>query len=258
MAVYDVNPTQLIIKVAERLKSEKEITPPNWAPFVKTGHNRERQPTQDDWWHIRAAAVLRKIHKLGPIGVSKLRVHYGGRKNRGHKPDRFALASGNIIRKVLQQLEAAGLASQAEKGVHKGRVTTPKGHKLLEEVARELLKENPLTVPEAAKAPKVQKKEAKSETKSEKAQEKAESLKKKAKKSASKSDTSKEKASSSKSKPKSKKKEREQKAEKTEKKPEQKIEQAEQKTEQKPEQGTEQKTEQKAEQTPEQKTEEKK
>ena len=71
----------------------------------------------------------------GPIGVAKLRKKYGGRKNRGHKPDAFRLASGNILRKVLQQLEKAGYIKFVEKEVHKGRVATPRGVSLLDKTA---------------------------------------------------------------------------------------------------------------------------
>ena len=82
--------------------------------------------------------MLRKIYLMGPIGVNKLRKKYGGKKNRGHKPERFYPGSGNIIRKVLQQLEKAEFVKYSEKSVHKGRVITPKGKKFLDKIADEL------------------------------------------------------------------------------------------------------------------------
>jgi len=151
MAINDVAPEQLIKRVAEELKKETLIQPPEWATFVKTGVHKERQPTQDDWWYVRAASVLRKIFALGPIGVSKLRTIYGGKKNRGARPERFYPASGNILRKILQQLEKAGLAKQTEKGVHKGRIVTPKGHAMLEAAASILLKEAGIEIHEKPK-----------------------------------------------------------------------------------------------------------
>src|SRR3989338_1203801 len=119
--MYDVDPSELIEKAAEELKKDANIKPPQWAPFVKTGMSKERPPVRKDWWHVRAAAVLAKLDKLGPVGVSKLRKKYGDLKNKGHKPSHVYKGSGNIIRKILQQLEKAGLAKQAEKGVRKGR-----------------------------------------------------------------------------------------------------------------------------------------
>ena len=147
MAVHDVEPTLLITKTAQELKSSGQIKPLEWAIFVKTGMNRERPPVQNDWWFIRSAAVLRKLFIRGPIGTSKLRVAFGGKKNRGMRPERFYPASGNHLRKILQQLEKAGLAKQTEKGVHKGRVLTPQGHKLLEKVASDIMKEQGIVLP---------------------------------------------------------------------------------------------------------------
>ncbi|MFH1399388.1 MAG: 30S ribosomal protein S19e [Candidatus Woesearchaeota archaeon] len=136
--VYDVDPAELITKTAEALKKIGEIKPPVWAPFVKTGMHKERQPTQDDWWYVRTAALLRTIYSRGPIGVSKLRTKYGGRKNRGHKTEHTYKGSGSIIRKALQQLEKAELIKQTQIGVHKGRVVTPKGQSLLDKISTEL------------------------------------------------------------------------------------------------------------------------
>jgi len=58
---YDVPPDMLIKRAAEKLKEIKEIQPPAWANFVKTGRHTERPPLQKDWWHVRVAAVLRKV-----------------------------------------------------------------------------------------------------------------------------------------------------------------------------------------------------
>ncbi len=136
--IYDVTPSALIEKAAESLKGIEEIQAPDWAQFVKTGMHKERPPVDPEWWYMRSAAILRSVANLGPIGVSKLRTKYGGKQNRGMKPERFARGSGNIIRKALQQLEQAGLIKQEEKGVHKGRVITAEGHKLLAGCASKL------------------------------------------------------------------------------------------------------------------------
>ena len=126
---------ELIIKAAQKLKSVPEVGPPEWAGLVKTGVHKERPPVQEDWWYIRSASVLRKLYLGQPVGVSRLRKVYGGRKNRGHKPEHKRKASGNIIRKVLQQLEAAGMV-KTEKG--KGRSITQKGRAFLNSAAKEV------------------------------------------------------------------------------------------------------------------------
>ncbi|MDP7140998.1 MAG: 30S ribosomal protein S19e [Candidatus Woesearchaeota archaeon] len=128
---YTMPINELIDKTAQDLKKIKEIKPPVWANLVKTGVSRERVPVEKDWWYSRTASILRKVHILGPIGTSKLRTKYGSKKNRGVKPGKFYKSSGNIIRKVLQQLETAGLIIKKDKGVHKGRIITAKGKSLL-------------------------------------------------------------------------------------------------------------------------------
>ena len=135
-----VNPNSLIEQAAQELKKQKLVQPPEWSSFVKTGHHKDRLPDNPDWWFMRSAAILRSIAKLGPVGTQKLRTKYGGKKNRGHKPERFYVASGSIIRKILQQLETSGLIHQATKGNHKGRVLTAKGTSLLDKIAMQLAK----------------------------------------------------------------------------------------------------------------------
>ena len=145
VSIYDVDPTELIKKAAEMLKENENIKPPVWADFVKTGRHKERPPAEKGWWYIRAAAVLRSVYKLGPIGVSKLRSKYGGKKRRGMKPEHFYKGSGAIIRKVLQQLEKSGFISQAQRGAHKGRVVTKKGRSFIDKVAAQMGREMPKT-----------------------------------------------------------------------------------------------------------------
>ena len=135
---YDVDPGKLIEKLAEELKKIENIVAPEWAKFAKTGAGKERPPVEKDWWHTRAASVMRKVYLSGPIGVSKLRKKYSAKKNRGHKPERVYVGSGNILRKILQQLEKAELLKYVEKGVHKGRIITGKGEKLLNQAAKNL------------------------------------------------------------------------------------------------------------------------
>jgi len=138
--ILEVDAQSLITKAADELKKETAIKPPVWSKFVKTSHARERLPERDDWWYVRSASVLRSIARLGPVGTQKLRIKYGGRKNRGYKPEATYKGSGSIIRKVLQQLEKSGLIKQTQKGVHKGRVLTPKGTSFLDKIATSMSK----------------------------------------------------------------------------------------------------------------------
>lgn len=136
--MYDVDSQEMIQKAAEELKKIPEIKPPEWAKFVKTGVHKERPPANNDWWFIRTASVMRAVYRLGPVGVSKLRTKYGGKKNRGVKKEHFYKGSGNILRKALQQLEKAGFVKFVEKGVHKGRIVTPKGRAFLDKIATQM------------------------------------------------------------------------------------------------------------------------
>ena len=159
---YDAEVNELIKQVAEELKKLPEIKAPDWAQLVKTGAHKERAPDNAEWWHIRAASVLRKVAILGPIGVNKLRTKYGGRKKRGSKPEHFVKGSGSIARKILQQLEKAGLIKKVEKG-KPGRIIAPKGTSILDKAAIKLSKTRekikitspkPIAKPEAPKMPK--------------------------------------------------------------------------------------------------------
>jgi small subunit ribosomal protein S19e len=142
---YDVPAELLINRLSGYLKENiREIQPPDWASYVKTGSHAERIPQNPNWWYVRSASVLRKLYMNGPIGVSRLRKEYGGRKRRGVKPAHFAKAGGNIIRTILQQLEQAGLTQKA--GI-KGRVVSGKGRSLLDamstQIKRDLDRERP-------------------------------------------------------------------------------------------------------------------
>ena len=117
-------------KLVEELKKIKEIKAPEWAPFVKTGAHKERPPVQDDWWYYRAASIFKKVANYGPIGVNRLSKYYGGRKNRGNKPERKYNGSRNIIRKILQQLEKAELIKKVD-SPRAGKMLTKKGNDLL-------------------------------------------------------------------------------------------------------------------------------
>lgn len=146
MTVYDVPANALIERLTEYIKGNiREIKPPEWAAYVKTGSHVERPPQDPDWWYVRSASMLRKLYLKGPIGVSRLRKEYGGRKLRGAKPAHFGRAGGAIIRHVLQQLEDAGLVAKEDR---KGRVISPKGRSLLDAMSAQIKLELEREMPE--------------------------------------------------------------------------------------------------------------
>ena len=136
--MMDVNHNELIEELAIKLKDV--AVAPEWAAFAKTGHGKQRPPTREDWWQVRTAAVLLSVRRLGPVGVSKLSVKYANRKNRGMRPEKLAKASRNVLRKVLQQLEAAKYVEQVAKDTHKGRVVTKTGERLIIEASKAISK----------------------------------------------------------------------------------------------------------------------
>ncbi|HLC87240.1 MAG TPA: 40S ribosomal protein S19 [Candidatus Nanoarchaeia archaeon] len=137
--IFESNPHEYNKKLAEALKSVPEFKEPEWAQFVKSAHSKKRPIEDPDFWHKRAASILRQVNKKKIIGVSRLRTRYGSRKNRGMKPEHFKKASGKIIRTILKQSDAAGFTEIAKtvKGVRErkpGRQMTDKGIKFLESI----------------------------------------------------------------------------------------------------------------------------
>jgi small subunit ribosomal protein S19e len=76
-----------------------------------------------------------------------MRSFYGGNKNRGSRPNAFRKGSGSILRKSLQQLEAAGLIIHDKTG----RRISPEGMKFLDNLSQEVSKNPPAPVPKRVK-----------------------------------------------------------------------------------------------------------
>ncbi len=144
----DVPADALIVRLAQKLKNYEQLKPPEWAIYAKTGHFKERPPSDPDWWYVRAASLLRKLYLAGePVGVETLRIVYGGRKRRGSRPAHFARASGSVIRHLLQRLEQVGLV----KSTGRGRRLSPQGYSFVDQTAKEIAKELVKERPELAK-----------------------------------------------------------------------------------------------------------
>jgi len=138
--LYDAPTEEVIEALAERLAEEEAVEEPEWMPFVKTGHDRELPPEQEDFWVRRTASLLRKVTIDGPVGVGALKTEYGEAKQGSNRyrvrPRHKSEGSGSIIRTALQQLEDAGYVETAE---GEGRQVTSEGHALLDETAAEVL-----------------------------------------------------------------------------------------------------------------------
>jgi len=145
----DVPVSKFIPRLAKYLKENVDaVTPPSWASVVKTGTHVQQQPQNPDWWYTRCASIMRKIYVHGPIGIEKLRADYGGRNSKGVKPKHATKAGGSVIRKALQQLQAAGYVETVKM---RGRKVTPAGRKVLKELSEELIREITRDLPEFQK-----------------------------------------------------------------------------------------------------------
>merc|ERR1712093_789841 len=83
--VKDVPADQFIKKCAEFLKRQPKFQVPKWADLVKTGHFKELAPYDEDWFYIRAAALVRKLYIRPRLGVGKLAQLFGGKERNGSK-----------------------------------------------------------------------------------------------------------------------------------------------------------------------------
>lgn len=139
VSVYELNPIEYNLKLAEALKKIPEYKEPEWAKFIKSGPAKERPIDEVDFWYKRAASILRQIYKKNILGVNRLRTKYGSKKNRGMKPERFKRAGGKIIRTILQQSDAVGFTEMVKdihgvKSKRPGRQLTKKGKDFLEKI----------------------------------------------------------------------------------------------------------------------------
>jgi len=136
MTVYDLDQQEYNLKLAEALKKIPEFQKPEWVEFVKSGPAKERPIEDPDFWHKRAASVLKQIYKKDTVGVNRLRTKYGSKKDRGFKPEEFRRSGGKIIRVILQQADGAGFTEMIKpvRGVNRrsGRKLTDKGKEFME------------------------------------------------------------------------------------------------------------------------------
>ena len=155
--VYDIPADIFNPALAAAMEDQKAVSMPDWGQYVKTAVDRERPPTQENWWYLRTAAILRKVARNGPIGVTHLAQAFGGKKDNGAMPNTPGVASRHIIRTALQQLEDAGLVEkvptkevETEDGkvqLYAGRRITAAGQKLVDNIAHSVREETEAQYP---------------------------------------------------------------------------------------------------------------
>jgi len=138
--LYDVPAEALIDALAEEL--DGRIEEPDWATVATTGVHTELPPEQPDFWHTRAASVLRYVATDGPVGVGTLATEYGGTTSGTNRyrvaPSRRTDGGRKIVRTILQQLEEEDLVHVAE---GQGRVVTDEGQSLIDSIAADVLED---------------------------------------------------------------------------------------------------------------------
>ena len=133
--VYAMPANEYNQKLAEALKKIPEFNAPEWSFFVKSGVAKTKPSQEKDFWHKRAASILRQIYTKKISGVNNVKSRYGRLQNRGMKPSIVRKASGKIIRTILQQAEKSGFLEKFnEPGKRAGRRLTDYGKKFLEEI----------------------------------------------------------------------------------------------------------------------------
>jgi small subunit ribosomal protein S19e len=132
--VYDVKASDLVNAAASRLKDM--IKKPEYLNYVKSGADKERPPLDRDFWYIRNASILRQIYINGPMGVSRLRTRYGGRKQHVIHAHHHRKAGGSIISDSFRELEGIKFIKKTKEG----RVITPVGRSFLDKISTDIAK----------------------------------------------------------------------------------------------------------------------
>ncbi len=133
--IFEVESDVLVKRASEKLREQK-IPKPAYVDYVKSGAGRDRAPTDDSFWYMRCASILRQTYANGPIGISKLRTRYGNRKRHTVAHPHHKRAGGSIIKDAFDTLEKTGYVKKTKEG----RVITEKGRSFLDKVANELTK----------------------------------------------------------------------------------------------------------------------
>uniref|UniRef100_A0A915BG35 Ribosomal protein S19S n=2 Tax=Parascaris univalens TaxID=6257 RepID=A0A915BG35_PARUN len=143
-SVKDVDQHEIVRQIAGFLKKSGKVKVPEWSDLVKLGITKELAPVDSDWYYVRTASVARRLYIRSPTGVGALRRVYGSNKRRGVTPNHFAKASGSVIRKALQTLEAIKWVEKHPDG--NGRILTKQGRKDLDRIASQMRQNTKITL----------------------------------------------------------------------------------------------------------------
>ena len=72
--IFEKEPQKFVQNLADALKKNPEFEVPEWATFVKSGVSKQRPPENPNFWHLRAASILRQMYIKGVVGVNRLRI----------------------------------------------------------------------------------------------------------------------------------------------------------------------------------------
>lgn len=132
LTVRDVCPHVFVKSYAAHLKKSGKIELPKWVEYAKTATWKELSPLDEDWYYMRAAAVARRVYMRPGCGVGGLRKAFGGKNRRGTMKEKRGIATGGIIRSVLQDLESMKVLEKDPRG---GRRLTRVGQQDLDRIA---------------------------------------------------------------------------------------------------------------------------
>ncbi|KNH01779.1 40S ribosomal protein S19 [Perkinsela sp. CCAP 1560/4] len=133
--VKDVDANQWIEAFAQHLKAQGKLNIPEFVDYAKTGVSRVLPPSNPDWFYVKSAAILRRVYIRPFTGIGGLKKVFGSTWGQS-RPLHFKKASGSVIRKSLQALEALNLIAKSD---DEGRVITKIGRRDCDRVAMKLL-----------------------------------------------------------------------------------------------------------------------
>ncbi|EDV53943.1 40S ribosomal protein S19b [Drosophila erecta] len=144
VTVKDIDQHVLTKTMADFLKKSGKLAVPEMAVYVKTGKFKETAPTDDDWFFIRCASIMRHLYLRSPSGVAAFTKIYGGRMRNGVHPSKYCRSSDGCIRKALQALEAAHMVERHPDG---GRKLTSLGQRDLDRIANKIVAKQQEAIP---------------------------------------------------------------------------------------------------------------
>lgn len=132
--VKSIPSDEFVLKLAAALKNKGTIKTQKWHDYVKTGCSRLYTPANQDWFYIRAAAMLRRLNSRDAAGTGAFRRVFGNVHMSTSTPHHFTKSSGGLIRNILKQLEAAKFVEKTDKG----RRLSKKGQQFLNDFAKSI------------------------------------------------------------------------------------------------------------------------